>query len=427
MPTTHAQRSLVPSPDCGSPWPAGAPLLLLCALGCAGVRVSDDSVEQLIGRGEYARAVREAAALVAEEPGNEALETTHRRATAAFYLARGRELTFLDQDAAALVEFESAAAALPGDEVVQGWIDKSRLKLAERCLRDAQDRAARDDLEGAGIAYESALEYWPGHERAARGLAKVLVQINYREGVGEDYYLEGVRALREFELNEAHKLFGYVPKYLGPDERARRRDQSALSLIAEERVLVARSLTEQGLFAAANNEFRFVLLLDPNNPSGVEGLASTQVEVEVQELRSEVDMLIRRGRLAEARERAQSGLGLSSRQDLDLHALLERIGTVLLDQLYDEAYALEQDFRYEGAVDAYQVLLEESGGYYRDALTRSDTLTDYIDQSRDWYEQAAQAETSEQELEALLRIQILWPEYRDVDARIEALSGAMDS
>ena len=141
---------------------------------------------------------------------------------------------------------------------------------------------------------------WPRrecHAQATRGLARVLLRKNYRRDIGETYYLEGVRFLRALDLHESHHSFGAAVKYQGQTDDVARRDGQVMTSLAGERMAVALSLEEAGLFPAAHNEYRLALLLDPDFAEAIEGRARTQVDVEVDTLISDADMLIRRGRL----------------------------------------------------------------------------------------------------------------------------------
>ena len=73
------------------------------------------------------------------------------------------------------------------------------------------------------------------------------------------------------------------------------------------------------------------------------------------------------------------------------------------------------------AIAAYDQLLIEAEGYFDDALTRRDTLTDYVDKATTWYAEAEAARGTPEELPLLRRIDIIYPEYRDVVERIEVL------
>ena len=407
--------------------PAAA-LLLSLSLGTACRSGGGaDEVTALLRAGDFEQAVVRASELASDRPDDPEAQAAHRRASAAVHLERGRRLTFDDRDEDALVEFYEAQALLPGDATVTSWVDKSRWKLAERRTREGQALAAQDELDDAQAVYEQALHYWPGHPRATNGLARVLLRQNYRAEMGESYYLSGVRFLRELELHESHHSFGASIKYQGNTEDTQRRDAQVLSGMAEERVAVARELENMGLFPAASNEYRLALLLDDDNEVALEGRERTLVFVEVDRALSDADMLIRRGRLEEAQELLAAQYGRSPRQDDAVAALLVEAEDVRLRALYDAGLLLEQDFRYPDAIEAYDHLLEESEGYYEDARTRRDTLADYVSDAEVWYAESRQASDPNEELALLRRIDIVWPEYLDVAARIEELEAEIAS
>ena len=57
-----------------------------------------------------------------------------------------------------------------------------------------------------------------------------------------------------------------------------------------------------------------------------------------------------------------------------------------------------------------------------DELSRRDTLKEYIAQAAELYEQMLQAGDPEEQLALLREIEFLWPEYRDIQARIHELT-----
>ena len=230
-----------------------------------------------------------------------------------------------------------------------------------------------------------------------------------------------VRFLRMLDLHESHHSFGAAVKYQGQTEEVARRDGQVMASLAGERMAVAVSLEEAGLFPAAHNEYRLVLLLDPDLAEAIEGRARTQVDVEVATVISDADMLIRRGRLIEAQELLAESYGRSPRQDGAIEELLVLAEETRLRAYYETALALEHDFRFEDAIVAYDQLLIEAEGYFDDALTRRDTLTDYVDKATTWYAEAEAARGTPEELPLLRRIDIIYPEYRDVVERIEVL------
>ena len=403
---------------------AGLPAGLFL-FACAATDDSTRTVDELIRTARYDEAVRVAAARHGARPDDPEAEAAHRRATAAHYMKLGRVATFDDRDETALDYFLRAQELWPvqdaaGLEVIDEWVRKTQLKLAERWMDAAHEADNSADMIGARDAYETALSYAPGLPRAVEGLARTLIKINYREGLGEDYYKAGIRDLREYALHPSRAHFHYSGKYLPESERAARRATEVEALLAEERLAVARKLEKDGVYGGARNEYRIALLLDPENAEAQEGLERNTIEMEVFELIGEADMFLRRGRLEQALEKlAEAGTRTERQQEL-VEQMQEQAQTARLQLMYDDAISLEQDFLYEESVAAYTRLLDDAG-FFKDAITRRDTLMEFIRRAETLYEKAANAGDPTLANSYLRQIDIFWPEYRDVSER---LSGA---
>ena len=240
-------------------------------------------VSELVARGYYAEAVRVAAEQSQKRPGDKSAEENYRVASAAYLLEQGRRATFADRDDEALEHFYDALEIAPDLPEVRAWIEKTRNKLTFRWLNIAAERYALEDLPGAQAAYEQVLVHDPQNPQASFGLGRVLLLINHRTGVGEEYYNQGVRALADYWLNQAKSSFAYTSKYLPGLERANQREQEVKLLLAGQRAALARDLEEQGSFAAAKNEYRLTILLDPQHAEAQEGFKRCGLEVEAEE------------------------------------------------------------------------------------------------------------------------------------------------
>jgi hypothetical protein len=130
-------------------------------------------------------------------------------------------------------------------------------------------------------------------------------------------------------------------------------------------------------------------------------------------------MRYRRGDVQEADEQLARGALLTSLQADKVALLRGDIEESRLRRLYDEALSLERDFRYEAAVDAYVRLLRETEGY-EDAAERQRTLNEWVALAAKKYD-AALAAGGEEALGHFRSIEVFWPEYRDIPARISAL------
>jgi tetratricopeptide (TPR) repeat protein len=404
--------------------PPRSALLLLLAIcsnglgGCASTSRSTE-VERALVDGRYAEAVELASAWRAREPHDAAALDTHKRASVAYLLDRGRSALFAGREEEALADFEAALEILPAEPVLESWRTKARRELAERWLDSAIELAARDELQAAVEAYEKVLDYDPGSLAAREGASRALLQLNWRGGVGEAYYKEGVRALREFWLVRAKTHFDYTKKYLGDTHRIQDRQEEVLSLMAQDRVAMAEQLERQGLYWAAHNEFRLALLIDPREPTALAGRERLAVEVEASKLELEVERLLRRKDWDAALALAEQARGMTKSRFATFDALARRVEEGRLEQEYEAARDLEHDYRYEEAARAYSTLMERVG-LYRDCRERREALRSTIEQAGGLYEQAETAEPVEA-LSLLRQVDLLWPAWRDVRQRIAEL------
>lgn len=413
---------LAPAASALAPLSVTALFTALAALsGCSSSGHATD-VERALHDGEYARAVQVAARWREREPSSDAALGAHKQASAAYLVDSGRRSLFAKREEEALQSFEAAEAVLPGDAVVASWLQKARRELAERWLDEAVARAARDDLEEAVEAYEKVLVYDPGSLVAREGASRALLQLNWRGGIGETYYKEGVRALREFWLVRAKTHFDYTRKYLGDSERTRDREAEVMHLMAQDRVAMAEELERKGLFWAAHNEYRLALLIEPKEPTALAGRERLGVEIEASKLELEVERLLRKQDWGAALAVAEKARGLTKSRFAAFDALARRVEDARLDSEYEAARDLEHDYRYEEAAKAYGALMERVG-LYKDCRERREALRSTIEQAGALYERAALAAPTEA-LSLYRQVDLLWPDWRDVRAKIQELERA---
>ena len=326
------------------------PLALVLVVACSSTEDQSDfeRVNDMIRHAQYEEAVRASARLARERPDSERIAELHRGATIAWYLESGRELSFEDRDEEALEQLEKALALDPESEVVAVWVDKTKAKLAQRWLDCALELHANDDLSGAIDAYGCSLTFVPGGTSALTGLGHAVRVVNYREGLAEEYYNDGMHALSDYWLEQARACFSYSHKY-GDNERTDRRRDHVDDLLAEERVVVALTLEHDGHYGAARNEFRLALVLDEDNEEAHAGHERNVTEAEASAKLREAHMSILRSDYEKAEALIDEGLAISTRQaDLFEGARVD-IQESLLDNLYDNALNLEKDFLYPQA------------------------------------------------------------------------------
>lgn len=388
---------------------------------------SKDPVADLILHGKYAEAVTLAKRDVDEHPGKERYETRWRQATIAYLMEQGRRATFEDLDDEALAYFEQAREIDPQDLTVRSWIEKTREKLSERWLERALQLHSEGNLEAAVGAYELALVHTPGHVAAVRGMMEATLQINYRAGLAEDYYNQGVRTLHDYALERSRRSFAIVNKYQDETlERVDKRRGQVERYLADERAAVAMSLEMKGLFDAARNEYRLCLSLDANHADAQAGFERMDRESKAATMLRDARLKVLRSDFEGAKRLVAKGIELSELQDEEFEGVLVDVDAARVERLYQDALNLEKDYKYRRAIESYQALIDEFE-YYRDALARKGTLEDYIKKAPRYYAEAEAESDPEIKLRLFKASRDMWPEYKDVEDRIAELERQLGS
>lgn len=397
--------------------------LLLPLLGAACRSTSTgQEISSLIRSQKYAEAVRAAASWSEREPGNAEAEKAHKVASAAWLLEQARQLSFADRDEEALEALAQASALLPGDPTVESWIGRTRRKLVTHWLDLAADAASQEDLPAALELYERVLAMDPENSIAREGAARGLLVLNWRSGLGEGYYKDGVRSLRDYWLVDARAHFDYSKKYLGEQSRVEERRREVQALMAQDRLATAHSLEERGLAFAAHNEYRLALLLAPDNAEALAGRERAGIEVQAEELRAQAERMLARGDLTGARQIAEQGLRLTTTRHAVFEQLVHTIDEAAIADEYEAALDLERDNRYEQAVAAYGALIERIGPY-KDAQQRMDALKGSIQHAAELYRRAGESTDAAESLRLLRQVELVWPDYKDVRERLAAAGG----
>lgn len=383
-------------------------------------RTAERDVHGLIADERYREAVELAEERARRNPRDAQAIDDHRRASVAFLLEQGRRKSFLGEDEEALADFEHGASLTPELDQPRQWIARTRAKLADRWFQAAREAHANDDLPAALQGYETALVYDPEDEDSRAGVARVIEQMTYRDGLGEDYYNEGIRALRDYELYVAGSRFDYADKYR-EDEKPARRVKEVEHEISKQVTARAARFEAAGFYAAARTDYRVAAELDPDNQEAHVGLERMTVEAEAHELLKQGQMWLRRAEWDRAREVLDEGRSLTVVQKEQFDAAIERIDDERIQAAYQYALDLEHDFRYEQAIEAYAAILEERE-FYRDSRARMSTLTDSVAVATELYARLEGVQDPEERLRILRQIDLVWPEYRDVPAQIDALT-----
>ncbi|MFT5287691.1 MAG: tetratricopeptide (TPR) repeat protein [Planctomycetota bacterium] len=397
-------------------------LLSLLALGaCHSGDYDGPTVPDLVANAEYERAVRIGAQLFEEAPDDESAEANYRAASVALLIERARRATFDDRDDEAMEHLKQATEIDPDNPAVKTWHLKTSRKLSNLWLDRALSFTGRGDLVNAMEAYETALKFDPSSSAAKQGVGRMLLLTNYRAGRGEDYYREGVRALRSYWLHQARAKFNYASeKFIPNDSKSLERSVAVQNLLADERVAEAENFEVSGLYFAAGNEYRLALLLDPTNELAADGRKRMAKEAGAISKLEHADWLQLRGRFDLAREALAEGMELTEAQ---VGAF--EVGAIDIEEqefqiMYDEARRLEDDFQYPEAVVAYEQLLEVSG-FYQDAITRRSVLQEAVVQADGLYAQSQGTEDLDERMGFLYEIELVWPEYKDVAAQLKLL------
>jgi tetratricopeptide (TPR) repeat protein len=406
------------------PLPRLVPALLLASTAAcqalAGEGEEPSSVPDLLRRGRYVQALEQAERAHREAPQDARAEREYRLASAAVLLERGRRLLFDDRDEEALEQFLEAQRIAPEEPAIADWIYNARQKLALYWYEQAMECQASADLERAREHLERSLEYLPEFERSRAALLRALLQLNYRAGMGEEYYEQGVRNLHEHLLDQADFAFSASLKYEPDGERAVERRELTREQLAEERAAIAAGLEERGIFAAARNEYRMALLLDAANAQAQAGYERAGREEQAAEHLREADWRTLRKEYDLARAALAEGRALTEQQLEAFDAAEQALEEALLGDLYDRARLLESDQRYEEAVVAYNELLGRAP-YFRDAISRRDTLEEYVTDAAELYAQVLAASDPAEQRRLLLQIAVFWPDHRDVQRRLAEL------
>ena len=404
-----------------------APLALSCAV--ASTELGTDEIAGLVRRGDYNAALGRAQAMAEARPSDRHLQEFYRDVRVHEMLSRTRRLVFDDKPAEGLAILQEALDLDPQNGVVFSWIQKIRIQLAEDWLNRAVELRSRNRLEESREAYEASLAYVPpSGDRAVKlsrgaklGLSRVLLLQNYRHGLSKTKFDSGVRSFQRYLLHQAGHSFAASENYDPENERAKVRGGQVDELLAEERLALAQNFEADGLFFAARNEYRLVLLVDPESVEAKAGLDRMDKEVRATQIISEAEMQIRRGNLDKAGVLLAETLTFSEVQGDVIQRLEGQIEDRSLELMYLAARNFEHDYRYHEAVLSYDKLLERRP-YYEDATARKQTIEEFIQKTEVAYGKALAATDDEEALAYLQQIQnIYWPEYQDVPKRLSEL------
>jgi len=393
-------------------------LLTACA---SNSESGEEDVRWLVYHQRYDEAVRVAAEASAQNPDDAAAAQLHREASIAWHLEAGRRATFEDQDAEAVRAFQEALAIDPDSAEATDWLRKTQRKVALRELGKALELHANDQIGEAVEHYELALASDSAVPGAKAGRELAILLLRYRAGLGTRYFKEGLHAYSDYWLEYALSQFSYAEKYQRTDGRAKDRKDEIQELLAIQRLATGRMHEEAGRFGAARGEYRMAILLDPGNVDAMEALERSKMELKVTEKLKLARIEIVRGRPEKAQKLAEEALAMTRAQQDFADGVLAELRESRFETIYRDALALERDWRFEESVARFDELLAEAQ-FWKDAITRRDTLREYVQRAGELYAKAAVAATPGEELATLRQIELFWPEYRDVSTRLRALT-----
>jgi tetratricopeptide (TPR) repeat protein len=380
----------------------------------------EDEVISAMQHGRYSEALGRAKRLAEAHPDDAVAPRLYREAELAFILDQGRDQVFAGELDAGLAFFEQARELAPEDPTVASWILKTRYQLALHWLDVATELKGPERLKEAEHAYEMVLEYDPDSAAGVDGLSHVLLLENYRSGMSKTYFDDGLSSFRDLELQRARRDFQVSRRYQD-NEPAKKRADQVEEMLAEERLAQARELEETGMYFAARNEYRLVLLIDPNNVEGRAGIDRMDRESRATRTMAEAEMALRRGELDKADKSVDEAQVLTAAQQDDASLLQSSIEEKRLEDRYQSARSLAEDYRYPESVQAFTELLAIAPDY-KDAAMRKTTLEEFIRLAEEFYAKAL-ATSDDAVAEEYLRAihPVIWPEYKDVVERLKAI------
>ncbi len=404
--------------------PLVAPLLLLS--GCMAPqadRTPREEVLFLIQHGEFAEAVQTAARYTEQDPVSKPYEDLHRYASVAYLLEKGRRATFDDQDRFALQHFQEALALDPDHGAAQRWLGKTQKKLATRLTNEGLEFMANEEFQQAWRRYSEALSVLPGFPLATQALAALDEQLARRENKASQYYDQGVAAMVEAEYTIAANRFGYVRKYRDEDDRLRRRSQKVDKALSAERTAWAKKLEEEQLYFAARSEYQAALRENPDNAEAREGSVRAGREAEVSELLNRGQGALTRAEFQKAENFFEEAQELTLQQQEATVLKLEQLESARRQAQFDAAVNLENDLRFEEAIQAYESLLLQYPKF-EEAQNRQAKLRTRVQKALELYGGLNAAKSDAERLTVLMQVEELFPDFRDVPERIARLEAA---
>jgi len=418
------------------------PVALLLGLGlgaCQSSRSSvpdDSNVAALVRDARFERALQAAQENLDREPSSRQAQRNLRDAQVALLLDAGRRLTLAGRTEEGLELFYKAQGIDGSNEVVRDWINKSRIQLAEDSLTMSGTLTSREELTERREMLIKVLAYLPENEGSVRvsnlrllansSLERVEENLAYCVAKGQECYEDGLGSLSNGNLHEASRDFSMSVLHDKNQLDSVAGYSRVNVMVGEEYLRQAVDYEQKGLFDAARMEYERVHQKDPSNTEASDGLDRMEREVRAGRILDEAEMAI----LRETPKLAEKLLAEAEEMTLVQAHLVDelrlRMRNAAWEKMYQQALALEAEGKLPEAVTAFNALLE-SAGDYQEAEARRKVLEDFISKAAALYARAAEAEDVATEYSLLREIQIFWPSYLDVQARLKVLQAGRDA
>jgi len=400
-------------------------LLAALVLGaCSNLARPEARAHELLEVGDLTRAYWVLEEAVEANPEDAELRRQLDELRVAYYLHRGQEKVFADDDWNAVEEFERVLLVDPGNAVAKQWKDKALQKLAKRATEAGDGLRLRGKLEEALEQYHQAESYVPGYADAERGARLVSEVFSSRRDKGQTNYVRGMRAQAGglFEQTRYHMQIALDndPSLAAAAERR----TAAQRQLAEQRLSEARVAETRGLYETALREYKAVQTAFPDLAGDLAGrVASMQREVDAAAKLNEGTLLVQRGDFARARALLEQAYEESASQRAAISAQLVALREADLQRRYLAAMDLEFDYRYEDALRAYHEL-DDSWPGQLDVRTRIQNLESALELAGEAKAKGEAAEANgdaEAAISAYREALTYVPKFADLGQRVERL------
>ena len=404
---------------------AAAAVLATCATGPSASEVRLDEIVEMTRGARYPEAAAASVELLGDLNEDSPLRDDVRKVQREISLASGmslaRSLVLDDRNDEALAVLKELDLAHPESRLVDDWRSRVEKKIADEYFDEARYALGSGSFDAAREAYAKSVEYDPSRIVVQDLLSELDRVEAWRKEVAEGYYYQGVGNLVEGRFKESVGDFGKVKKFRENPDRAARRITEVNRQLAQFRVESADQLVSDGRFAAAAKEYVEAARLDPESETIARNLAALRSEAKAQQMLFEARSMILRGELDKGRAKLEEAKAITVLQVETFDAEIKGIADRRVESSYQRALGLEHDFQFEKAVTAYKEILE-GRDYYKDTRARVDTLTDKISEAARLYDEYGAAGTDADRLKLLRQIEVFWPDYKDIPAKIRTLS-----